>query len=68
VLAAGVGHEFVVASFKTAGLPATIPVVEQVTPDPDFPTVEYPNPEEASRIAAGELSLLLLRLLLLLFF
>ena len=42
----GVGFEPVTRAFEVAGLPALIPVAAQVQPDPDFPTVEYPNPEE----------------------
>ncbi|XP_033631930.1 glucose 1,6-bisphosphate synthase-like isoform X1 [Asterias rubens] len=42
----GVGTAFVKKSFDAVGLPPLIDVVEQVDPDPDFPTVKYPNPEE----------------------
>ncbi|CAB0000970.1 unnamed protein product, partial [Nesidiocoris tenuis] len=42
----GVGYPFIVKAFKMAALKEPIPVVEQITPDPDFPTVVFPNPEE----------------------
>jgi phosphomannomutase len=42
----GVGHAFVKRSFAAFDLPEPIPVPEQVSPDPTFPTVEFPNPEE----------------------
>ncbi|KAK3794868.1 hypothetical protein RRG08_001019 [Elysia crispata] len=42
----GVGYEFVCHAFKAFDFQEPIPVVEQVKPDPDFPTVKYPNPEE----------------------
>lgn len=42
----GVGHYFVTKAFKAVGLPPFIPVEEQREPDPDFPTVKFPNPEE----------------------
>jgi len=42
----GVGTAFTKRSFESFGLPPFIPVEKQVDPDPEFPTVEYPNPEE----------------------
>ncbi|XP_069130799.1 phosphopentomutase-like [Argopecten irradians] len=42
----GVGYPFVQEACKTLGHLKIIPVKEQVEPDPDFPTVKYPNPEE----------------------
>jgi phosphomannomutase len=46
----GVGLETVDAVFKKAGFNAPIRVEEQVQPDPDFPTVAFPNPEEPGAI------------------
>lgn len=42
----GVGYPFVELGFKLANLKPLIVVKEQRDPDPDFPTVKYPNPEE----------------------
>jgi phosphomannomutase len=42
----GVGGELVRRAFDAAGLPAPVVVDAQFAPDPRFPTVEFPNPEE----------------------
>uniref|UniRef100_A0A336KYE3 CSON013293 protein n=1 Tax=Culicoides sonorensis TaxID=179676 RepID=A0A336KYE3_CULSO len=42
----GVGYPYIVEAFKTAQLTPVLPVVEQRDPDPEFPTVKFPNPEE----------------------
>jgi phosphoglucomutase len=44
----GVGYPFACRSLQVFGLPAPIPVQQQIQPDPDFPTVKYPNPEEGA--------------------
>ena len=46
----GVGTESVLAVFKAANYPAPVLVEKQCTPDPAFPTVAFPNPEEPGAI------------------
>lgn len=42
----GVGGSVFESVLQAAGCPAPIRVEEQFAPDPDFPTVAFPNPEE----------------------
>lgn len=42
----GVGKPIIEAMFSSFGLPPCIPVAEQMDPDPTFPTLKKPNPEE----------------------
>lgn len=42
----GVGHAFTSRCFAAFGLKPYIPVQTQLLPDPEFPTVAFPNPEE----------------------
>jgi len=46
----GVGTETFLATMKAAGFSDPILVEEQARPDPDFPTVAFPNPEEPGAI------------------
>ncbi|CAN2217233.1 {ManB} Phosphomannomutase [Candidatus Nanopelagicaceae bacterium] len=46
----GVGTETIQRVFNHAGFETLIMVDEQCTPDPDFPTVAFPNPEEPGAI------------------
>ncbi len=43
----GVGLPTAIALFEAAGMPRPDIVAEQAEPDPTFPTVVFPNPEEA---------------------
>ncbi|WP_084106066.1 phospho-sugar mutase [Demequina sp. NBRC 110056] len=46
----GVGGETVEQALAAAGFTDLHTVPEQAEPDPDFPTVDFPNPEEAGAI------------------
>lgn len=49
----GVGTETVLAAFDRAGFAAPNVVESQAQPDPAFPTVTFPNPEEPGAIDAA---------------
>lgn len=42
----GVSHPYITEAFKRWNFKPGYPVVEQMEPHPDFPTVKFPNPEE----------------------
>jgi len=52
----GVGRHLLVEAFRRSGFPSPHVVASQADPDPDFPTVPFPNPEEPG--ALGELLVL----------
>ncbi|NMX02872.1 phospho-sugar mutase [Mobiluncus mulieris] len=46
----GVGAEICESSLARAGFIDVLPVAEQREPNPDFPTIPFPNPEEAGAL------------------
>lgn len=50
----GVGYPFAVKSFQTFGLEPFLSVPSQQTPDPLFPTVPFPNPEEKGALSLAQ--------------
>ncbi|XP_028320204.1 glucose 1,6-bisphosphate synthase isoform X2 [Gouania willdenowi] len=53
----GVGHVFVQDTFREFGFTPPIPVPQQKEPDPAFPTVHCPNPEEGHSVLKLSLQL-----------
>jgi len=49
----GVGRDLLLAAFERAGFAAPTVVPEQADPDPAFPTVSFPNPEEPGALDAA---------------
>lgn len=49
----GVARDVVLAAFERAGFAAPTVVPTQADPDPDFPTVSFPNPEEPGALDAA---------------
>ncbi|MEI2730580.1 MAG: phospho-sugar mutase [Dermatophilaceae bacterium] len=49
----GVGSRILRLAFERAGFPTPYAVPSQAEPDPDFPTVAFPNPEEPGAIDAA---------------
>ncbi|ODQ83224.1 hypothetical protein BABINDRAFT_6071 [Babjeviella inositovora NRRL Y-12698] len=47
----GVGLPFVTKAFEQLGFASFVTVKEQALPNPEFPTVEFPNPEEKGALA-----------------
>ena len=47
----GVGRPCVERAFAASGLPPPVAVASQADPDPEFPTVPFPNPEERGALA-----------------
>lgn len=46
----GVSDAFASEVFKRAGFKPYIAVEEQKAPDPNFPTIRFPNPEEKGMV------------------
>lgn len=46
----GVGHDYLTEGLKVCGFKNYNPVESQMKPDPEFPTVVFPNPEEGKGV------------------
>ncbi|XP_027205636.2 phosphoglucomutase 2 isoform X2 [Dermatophagoides pteronyssinus] len=46
----GVGHDYMAKMFEEFGFKNHYPVESQKMPDPEFPTVHFPNPEEGQGV------------------
>ena len=56
----GVSDPYIKRAFEIFGFASYIPVKEQQQPNPDFPTVKFPNPEEKGALVSLFLALPLL--------
>lgn len=59
----GVGHEYLTEAFKRLGFKHYFPVLTQSVPNPEFPTVVFPNPEEGQGVLVC-LTLIFIRIIL----
>lgn len=46
----GVGYVYIDKAMEAGDLKPVIPVESQSYPDPEFPTVKFPNPEEGASL------------------
>lgn len=50
----GVSDSAMSKAFQLFGFPKYTPVLAQQNPDPEFPTVKFPNPEEKGELFTVE--------------